>query len=288
MRYCWQRQSFVVNASSYQAVGMREVSSPRISVALSSVGATQESAVAALDTVISSKARQMALNIATSMRTSTPWHLVILYNQRYRAGWLVQRLLSDFEHRRYVPPNHDCVGNTVEQQKLALVVSFETSTGRVQGQSIGGGPGTNLVVATDDFVNFLMRVEWYNQTALLRPADFMRYREDVFNHALRYYSTSPVLRDMWRVLLVAANDRLAANQQIGPEASIAVLERVMRVNMLSVQRTHRVGLQGTPDHVHRSALRKGLKVVQAHHDVDPDGHCKAKYVQVIAAVRAFA
>ncbi len=75
----------------------------------------------------------------------------------------------------------------------------------------------------------------------------MQYREDVFNHALRYYSTSPVLRDMWRVLLVAANDRLPASRQIGAEASIAVLERVMRVNMLSVQRTHRVRLKVNPD-----------------------------------------
>ncbi len=88
------------------------------------------------------------------------------------------------------------------------------------------------------------------------PADFMRYREDVFNHALRYYSTSPAWRDMWETLLIAANNRLAAKQQIGPGASIAVLNRVMRVNMLPAQRTHLVCLQATPDHEHRSALRK--------------------------------
>ncbi len=90
-----------------------------------------------------------------------------------------------------------------------------------------------------------MRVEWYNQTALLRPADFMQYRKDVFNHALRYYSTSPVLRDTCRVLLVAANDRHPANRQIGAEASItAVLERVMPrrpgVNMLRVTASGRL------------------------------------------------
>lgn len=217
---------------------------------------------ASVNAAISAQARQMATSIATSTRTGTPWHDLIMFNQRFRAGWLVKRVLSDFEHRHYSAANHSTTANTVEQQKLALILSLETSTGRVQGPSIKGGPGTNLVVVTDSFVNFLMRVEWYNQTALLRPADFMRYREDVFNHALRYYSTSPVLRDMWSVLLVAANDRLPANRQIGAEASIAVLERVMRVNMLSVQRTHRVGLQVNPDHVHRSALRKGLKVTQ--------------------------
>jgi hypothetical protein len=150
----------------------------------------------------------------------------------------VKRMLLTFESRQHAEPESTgsaaVSSNTKQQQMLALVLSFETSTGRVQGKALGGGPGTNLVIVTGMFVNFLLRAEWYNQTELLRPADFMKHRDLVFNHALLFYSTSPILRELCSHLLRAANDRLTASTQIGSEASIAVLDSVMRFNMLSV------------------------------------------------------
>jgi hypothetical protein len=106
----------------------------------------------------------------------------------------------------------------------------------------------------------LLRVDWYNMTELLRPADFMKHRENVFNRALLVWSTSPILRDLWHVLVLNANALLDGEHQIGPEASVRVLQTVMQYNFLSIQKTYRIGgLNAIPDHFNKDSLRSQLR-----------------------------
>jgi hypothetical protein len=78
--------------------------------------------------------------------------------------------------------------------------------------------------------------------------------------ALLLWSTSPILRELWRVLVMNANDLLDADHQIGPEASVRVLQTVMQYNFLSIQKTYRIGgLNAIPDHFNKDSLRSQLR-----------------------------
>jgi hypothetical protein len=144
--------------------------------------------------------------------------------------------MADVSHQHY-DAAQVAGGNSLKDQMIALLVSFDTSSGRVQGPLMHGAPGTNLVLPSDTFRRMLLRVDWYNMTELLRPADFMKHRENVFNRALLVWSTSPILRDLWHVLVLNANALLDGEHQIGPEASVRVLQTVMQYNFLSIQKT---------------------------------------------------
>jgi hypothetical protein len=88
----------------------------------------------------------------------------------------------------------------------------------------------------------------------------MMHRENVFNRALLIWSTSPILRDLWRVLVMNANALLDPDHQIGPEASVRVLQTVMQYNFLSIQKTYRIGgLNAIPDHFNKDSLRSQLR-----------------------------
>ena len=126
--------------------------------------------------------------------------------------------MLDVKHRHYV--DADVVGdNSVKAQEIALLASLDTSSGNTQGRILQGGPGTNLVIVPDYFRNLLLKVDWCNMTQLLRPADFMLHREHVFNRALRIWSKTPILRDLWSVVVGHANDLLDDAHKIGAEAS---------------------------------------------------------------------
>lgn len=203
--------------------------------------------------------RALAARIAALSSKSSPCHDILDYNAGQRAGWLQQRCMADVLHQHY-----DAVqvagGNSLKDQMIALLVSFDTSSGRVQGPLMHGAPGTNLVLPSDTFRRMLLRVDWYNMTELLRPADFMKHRENVFNRALLVWSTSPILRDLWHVLVLNANALLDGEHQIGPEASVRVLQTVMQYNFLSIQKTYRIGgLNAIPDHFNKDSLRSQLR-----------------------------
>ena len=105
----------------------------------------------------------------------------------------------------------------------------------------------------------------------------MKYREAVFTHALKVYSTSPVLRHMWSVVVTKANALLTADRQIGPEASVRVLQSIMQYNFLSIQKTHRIGgMNAIPDHISKDSLRSGLRRKAVALRLAPSMHAVAR------------
>ena len=228
----------------------------------------------------SERIRKLADRIKATASSAIPSRSIRAYNAGHRGGWIVQRSMLDVKRRHYAAA--DLVGgNSVKAQEIALLASLDTSSGHAQGQILQGGPGTNLVIVPDYFRNLLLKVDWYNMTQLLRPADFMQHREHVFNRALRIWSTTPILRDLWSVVVWHANNLLDDTHKIGSEASVRVLQTIMQFNFLSIQKSYRTGgLNAIPDHFHKNALRQQLRPVPLTHA--PELNMLAKSVGVSA------
>ena len=141
------------------------------------------------------KTRALRNVIEASVGKEGQWNNTVVIHIRFIAGWIVHRLLCNVEKRQYSEDSRP--DRTVEAQQLQLLQWFDTSTGRSIGGHSNLGPGVRLVRPQNIFVTFLLKLERHLQLELLRPADIIEHRADVFSNALHQLSVSHCLRDMW-------------------------------------------------------------------------------------------
>ena len=218
---------------------------------------------------------QLHVAIVASVKRGGQWNSIIVLNIRYKCGWIVHKLLKQVERQ----------GTTVaklkpmDAQVLQLLLWLDTSAGRAVGTGHGFGPGTSLVSVRDVFVQFMLRLEWYFQLEVLTPACVVKYKADVFNHAVVALSESTDVRNMWNMVVGQANrwstvpadddgmvdegyiavEEAGERHVVGAEASVLVLEKVVRAAILSKQKGMRHVLHLAPDHSRQDALRTDLK-----------------------------
>ena len=188
-------------------------------------------------------------------------------------GWIVNKLTKQHERRS---SSTVAEADAVEGGVVKLLLWMDSSGGRAVGENFGSG--ARLVRTRAIALQFALRLEWYLQLELLTPARILERGAHVFNHALVFMAKSQIIRDAWQPVVDAANEHyvtygpvpvatqagVVTAPAINAEASVHVLESVIRATMLSKQKglRHVHGL--APNRERQSAHREEMKHAGKH------------------------